>query len=96
MANTLVTQLEDMTGLEFASSTNKTTGPGIYLLRSGAGLTARYPALAGKQPELDVLATKGVESFWIYSNGSDSLSIVGNSDDALRLGRYYYLQQLGW
>src|SRR5438874_2262979 len=87
LASTLVGQLEDMTGVEFTTTTNA-GGSGIFLLRAAPDLASRYSDLGAQQSRLTALAGKGVEAFFIYSPGTNDLFIVGNSDGAVRLGIY--------
>lgn len=96
LAGSLVTNLEDMTGVEFGLITNGAAADGIFLLRAAPDLAVRYPALGARQTKLDDLSAKGLEAVYQFSPGSNGLYIVGNSDAALSLGMYDCLHQLGW
>jgi hypothetical protein len=82
----LLENLKKVTGQDFKQA-DSIPAEGIILLRSESKNT---PAEFAKR-----LEGKGEEAFLIHSGDAGKLWIVGNSDDAIRHGIYYYLEQLG-
>jgi|GEM_PF-1476838 len=93
VAQRLVGELQRMSGRDFVIETN-TAGMGIYLVHVDD--VSRFAVPVALDSRLTTLATKGDEGFIAYSDGSDSLWIIGNSDLAISHGAFYYLEQLGW
>ena len=78
--------LKKITGKDFKQA-DAIPSEGIILYNSKS---ENIPAEFAKR-----LEGKGKEAFLIHSEGTGRLWIIGNSDDAIRHGVYYYLEQLG-